>query len=169
MRGVLRATAGLVVAGLCVCVLAGCGGQASDDPADKDVFGTGLTLMDAQDRSAEEGKPALVFVQALRCPLCTRVRENALADADVIEAVDANTIAATISISERRLDPASQAELIRLDVDVVPTLMLFNGNEEIARIEGVVEADELLGWLESNGATKVDAGSITELDVGSGG
>lgn len=151
----------LIALSLIGLLLAGCSDRI--DETDAIVFEESITLSEAQQRSEETGQPALVFVQALWCPLCTRVREDTLEQPEVKSYVRENTVPASFSVSERRIGPEAQAELIRLDVRVVPTLVLYNGKEEIARIEGVIGPDALLEWLASQGTESTTAGATTTL------
>lgn len=155
---------GIAVTGmLAACLVTGCSQQV--DPSDAVVFDSTLSLTEAQTQSTESGKPALVFVQALWCPLCTRVREETLSDPTVESLVKEQFVGASISVSERRIEPAAQAELIRLDVRVVPTLVLYAGADEIARIEGVVEPEALIAWLSARGAADASSGATTTLAI----
>lgn len=146
--------------------LVGCGGDSSDGA---DVFTPALALDEALALSALEGKPAFVYVQALWCPLCTRVREQTLSDPAVQDALRAGTVATSVSISERSIDAASRAALIRLNVTVVPTIILYADGVERARLEGVVQPGPLVAWLASNGASPTNTGAATGLDVGGDG
>lgn len=111
------------------------------------LFASGAeTLDDAMRRSEASGRPIFAFATADWCGPCQVYKKNALADPRVAEWVGANAEPVYIDID------ASPDDARRLGVRPIPATFLIKDGRVIGKAEGVMSADALLSWLNTNAA-----------------
>ncbi len=119
------------------------------------LFGDDSSLESALDRADESGRPVFVLVEALWCPNCAVLKKNGLANKDSIQAIVENTEAARLDLTQRELQFDDTAMLDRLDVSVVPTMVLLDSGREVSRLVGVQDSETIVRWIESRGKADV--------------
>lgn len=115
-------------------------------------FAGGATVDDAIAASRESGRPALVFATADWCGPCRSFKRGALADARVGAWIEAHAHPALADLTGSN-DAGARELAERLRIKGVPALVMLRDGREVARLEGVVGADELLRWLERAATT----------------
>ncbi len=111
------------------------------------VFDAGITLAQAEEQSAETGKPILVLATADWCPPCQSLKRGALTDSAVVEFIGQQTIAVYLE------DGAHKAELSTLPLDSYPTTFLLQDGRVFASIKGNWPAAKYLQALQEALAT----------------
>ncbi len=117
-------------------------GPAATPHAEKPpMFSQNITLAQAREQSAAAPKLILAMATADWCGPCQQLKKGALRDPRVEAWALKNTIPVYI-------DTDTSPEASTLLVTGIPTLIIYKGDRELARQEGVVSADELLAWFE---------------------
>lgn len=111
--------------------------------ATPDVFSSAYTLEQANQLSAEQGKPVLVLATADWCGPCQALKRGALVDPGVVELISQRTIPVYLEESE------SIDDIRSLGVRAYPTTLIVDQGEVIARIEGGASADRFVEMLRS--------------------
>lgn len=107
------------------------------------------TLDDAQARSAESGRPVLVFVTADWSNAAKAIKSGALAKSRVNDWIKQNTEPVYLDVSRAQSgDTDAQAAMTRLGVGDPPAIILLQRGREIGRVEGDTSASELLDKLQ---------------------
>lgn len=115
------------------------GGGAAVTPA---LFSESLTLAQANQRAAAEGKPVFVVVSAEWCGPCKSYKKSTLSDARVDQAVRSKAIPVLLDADRDR------ADLEPLGVMSIPVTILLRDGKEVSRLSGRATGDEVIGWLE---------------------
>jgi thiol:disulfide interchange protein len=103
---------------------------------------------DSVRRSRDSGKPALVLFTADWCPACRWFESNALTQVDVRSYMQSNYTPIMVDLTQS--DSPNQALARQYKIDVIPTLVAFDGNGgEVARSHAM-PGNELLAWLRTN-------------------
>ncbi len=97
------------------------------------------------DRAAavEQDRLHLVYATATWCPPCQQMKKTTWVDADVESWVEQHGIVTALDVDEH---PQIAGEL---GVRAMPTMILFEGGEELGRRTGYTGAAELVAWMEA--------------------
>jgi thiol:disulfide interchange protein len=134
----------LVVALACGAGLLACAGEAPGSYGPT-AFSK-LPFADARAAAAAQDRLFLVDGTASWCPPCRTMEQDTWPDAEVRAWMDAHTVAVQVDVDE-------QPDLAReLGISSMPTLILYRGDTELARLSRGLRPQELLDWLK--GATK---------------
>lgn len=109
------------------------------------VFSPSIGLNEALRSSIEKSKPVLAFVTADWCGPCQRMKRDALADPDVQALMLARTIPVYVDATVS-LPPEAESWRIM----GYPTMVIVQSGRATARFSGVVDAKDLLAWIEAN-------------------
>ncbi|MGP1273695.1 MAG: thioredoxin family protein [Phycisphaerales bacterium] len=132
------------------------GTAASGAPASPVWFGSEPEVFSDRgfdaDRAAatDAGKLHLVYATASWCPPCQQMKKTTWVDERVEGWLGRHAVVTALDVDEFR--PKAQS----LRVRAMPTMMLFDGDEELGRIQGYRDAEGLLAWLESTAGDRVD-------------
>lgn len=107
------------------------------------LFGEGLRLNAALERSAETGKPVLAVVTADWCGACQALKRGALRDARVERIVNESFVPVYI---DSDLSPGEMAQIG--NIEYLPTVVVIVGGREAARAVGNQSAGQLRVMLE---------------------
>ena len=110
------------------------------------IFAEKVSLEDATAKSAETGKPVLVFATASWCGPCQSFKRGALSDPEVAKAISDNTIPVYLDIDEH----PEQASMF--GVRSVPTLILTDGRK-MTKATGALSTGRTLDWLSESFST----------------
>lgn len=110
------------------------------------AFAAGLTLEQGRAQASAEGKLLFVVASADWCSPCQRYKRGALADARVSEWLGANAVAVMLDMTNENPEAA------QLGIRSIPATLFFRGEAELSRREGMLGAEELLGWFASASA-----------------
>ncbi len=113
-------------------------------PAEKPgVFEANYTMSEASSLSKETGKPMLVLVTADWCPPCQTLKRSTLADPNVIDWIQSNTVPVYLE------DGENSNEIRKLSVRSYPTTLLIQDGQVLASISGAVGSDKFVSSLGS--------------------
>lgn len=122
-------------------------------PSTPPYFNKRLALEDAITQADQSNKPVFALFTADWCEPCQKLKRRALSDSKVIAWIEGNAQPAYVDLSKADAGDGLAAETAsRYSIQAFPTLMLLRKGHEIARLEGVVSASELLKWLADNSA-----------------
>ncbi|MHC4976465.1 MAG: thioredoxin family protein [Planctomycetota bacterium] len=107
-----------------------------------DIFAASVSLDEAIELSAREGKPVFAVATADWCSGCQVYKRGALANSDVEAWLRENAIPVYINIDS---DPTSA---LALGVNGIPATFVIDEGEIRAHLEGAYGAEELLDVLE---------------------
>ena len=107
------------------------------------VFSEHLSLGEAERLSAANGKPVLVLGSADWCAPCQVFKRTALIDPGVEAYIRAHFVPVYLNVDEH------QDEAGVLAITSLPASIVMKNGKRLAKLEGVVRADELLAWLRS--------------------
>lgn len=132
---------------LCTAALLGlsltaCGGKAPNPPA----FAQKLTLQDAVNEAAKNGKPVLVFATADWCGPCQSFKRGALASERVTKAIAAKTVPVLLDVTNAQTAPPGTE---RLGIQSIPVLIMYKNGAEVARLEGGAGEAEVVAWIDA--------------------
>lgn len=105
------------------------------------VFGAGLSLDEAMDRSAADGKPVLVLATADWCGPCQTLKRGALMDEGVSAWISEHTIPVYLEDGEDR------ESIGLLGVRAYPTTLVLVDGEVVGGMEGAASAQTYLDGL----------------------
>ena len=144
----------LVIVAVAIGVLAyrGMSSRHAPTPA---AFEAKTTLTAALENAQSTGRPVLAFATADWCGPCQSFKRGALADESIAAFITENTEPAYVDVTNSN-DPLSSQAAQMLHVRSVPTLVLIDGEQEIARLEGGVGKSRLIGWLKEGIAQASD-------------
>jgi len=94
------------------------------------VFDANITLAQAEQQSAESGKPIMVLATADWCAPCQSLKRGPLTDPGVIEMITSHTIPVYLE------DGANREELATLPLQSYPTTFIVDGGRVTATILG---------------------------------
>jgi thiol:disulfide interchange protein len=124
-------------------------------PSTPVYFNKHLSLEDAAAQADQNGKVLVALWTADWCEPCAKLKKGALTDSRIVEWMKANAQPAYLDMTKADSGDAEAAALMkRYDVQAFPTLMILKKDREIARLEEVVSARDLLKWLTENSAKK---------------
>ncbi|MGP1273696.1 MAG: thioredoxin family protein [Phycisphaerales bacterium] len=113
--------------------------MAFDDPP---VFSTAGFEADRA-AAIEQGRLHLVYATAVWCPPCKHMKKTTWVDPSVESWMNEHAIVSAVDVDER------EALARDLGIRAMPTMILFRGDEELGRIQGYSDADELVEWSEA--------------------
>ncbi len=123
---------------------------AADPPA---VFGN-LTFPDAKARAAEQKRWLLVDCMAQWCKPCKQMEQSTWVDPAVVAYCQENLVTVQVDVDQ-------QPELSeKLKIQAMPTLILFDGEREVDRIQGSRDAKGLLEWLALTRSGQTEVGAL---------
>lgn len=108
------------------------------------AFDPAITLVSAQERSVQTGRPVLALFTADWCGACQTLKRGALANARVTDWLGEQV--QTVYIDTDANPAISQQH----NISAIPALLVLRDGREVARLEGAVPADTLLTWLETH-------------------
>lgn len=111
--------------------------------AEPEVFSHGGLDADRR-RSIDENKVHVIYATATWCPPCKKMKAETWVDDEVVGWLNANAVVTPLDVDQSRADAQ------RLRVRAMPTIMLFRGSTEIARVQGYQSPSAFRGWLESS-------------------
>src|SRR5689334_1068796 len=99
------------------------------------------SFSDARSRAEKQGKLLVVDAMAQWCPSCQTMDRSTWRHTDVVEWFAAHAIAV-------RVDVDQEARLgAELNIQAMPTVVVFRGERELNRAVGLLSSAELLSWL----------------------
>ncbi len=118
------------------------GASPADIPPEQlAAFADGLTLAEAQERSAQSGRPVLVYATASWCAPCRGFKAETLSREEVAGVITASFEPVYLDIDK------APGEARSLRVMVVPTIMVLRDGLQVDRHEGVMEPAEFVAFL----------------------
>lgn len=106
-------------------------------------FFTDKPYAEAKTHAAQNDKLLLVKATAVWCGPCKQMDRTTFKDKKLIEWLEANAVSVSVDVDD---EPATSREL---RIRAMPTMVLFRGDEELARVVGYRSADQLLSWLQA--------------------
>lgn len=100
-----------------------------------------LSLAEAKAKAVEQDKILLVDATADWCQPCQVMERTTWVDPEVISWIELNAIAIQVDVDMRR------AEAKELNIQAMPTIIVFKDGRELDRVVGYKNASELLAWL----------------------
>lgn len=119
------------------------------------VFTT-LTFDQARQRTEASGTILLVDAMATWCPPCRKMEETTWQDPQVLGWIASHGLAVQFNVDTE----SGLAE--RLQIEAMPTLLIFRGGIEIDRVTGFQDAPTLIGWLDAVSHGKTHAQMLEE-------
>ncbi|MCZ6834514.1 MAG: thioredoxin family protein [Planctomycetota bacterium] len=101
-----------------------------------------LKFEEARQASLDQDKFLLVDGTAVWCGPCKMMDTTTWVDPQIISWIDERVIAIQLDVDE---DP-DDAQM--LEINAMPTIIVFKDGEELNRFIGYRDADELLAWLD---------------------
>ena len=119
----------------------------SSDAVGEALF-TDLSYEQAMDKASDEGRMLLVKATAVWCAPCKMMDKNTWTDEQVASFVRDNGIAYKLDVDKE------SAIAQRLNIQAMPTIVIFENGEETARIIGYQGPEDMLTWMRNvqNGA-----------------
>lgn len=108
--------------------------------AEPEVFSTAGYEADHA-AAAAGGKLHLVYATASWCPPCQRMKQTTWVDSGVVSWLREHAVVTAMDVDEQ----ASRARSLR--ISAMPTMVLFRGDQEIARTVGYQSPQGLTSWL----------------------
>jgi len=100
-----------------------------------------LSLAEAKAKAVEQDKFLLVDATADWCQPCKVMERTTWIDPEVISWIKLNAIAIQVDVDRQRADAKD------LNIQAMPTIILFKDGGEFARVVGYQDASKLLAWL----------------------
>lgn len=100
-----------------------------------------LSLAEAKAKAVEQEKILLVDATADWCQPCKAMERTTWVDPEVIAWINLNAIAIQVDVDRQR------AEAKELNIQAMPTIIVFKDGRELDRVVGYKNASELLAWL----------------------
>lgn len=124
-------------------------------PSTPAYFNKKLSLEDAMSAADQNDRVLVALFTADWCEPCAKLKRGALADERIVEWIKANAQPAYLDMTKAESGDADAAALLkRYGIEAFPTLMLMRKGQELARLEEVVGARDLLKWLNDHAAKK---------------
>lgn len=107
------------------------------------IFGSGLTLAQAQAGTGSPPGKALVVANftASWCGPCQSMKRTSWVSSEVESAVRERGVAVMVDIDEHADDAAKHK------IESIPTIVLFKGEQEVARHSGYMSGSTLAAWI----------------------
>ena len=102
---------------------------------------TELSLAEAKAKAVEQDKFLLVDATADWCQPCQVMERTTWVDPEVISWIKLNAIAIQVDVDRQR------AEAKELNIQAMPTIIVYKDGSELDRVVGYHDAVELLAWL----------------------
>lgn len=112
-------------------------------PSKPPAFDQGLTLAAARSVANQNKKPVLVFATASWCPPCQEMKRTTLRDPRIEQMLQSDFNSVYLDVDRSASDGAE------LKVFSLPTTIVLVGDQELARVEGGMDATSYLSWLEA--------------------
>lgn len=123
------------------------GGRSAGKPS---MFAEGLSLDAAAAKSQTSGRPVLAFFTADWCGPCQMMKRTTLSSPEVEEAVRDRFIPVYVDMTRvNQGDEGVRALANRFAVRAFPTLIVLQGEEQVARVEGGLDVPSMTTWLAS--------------------
>lgn len=100
-----------------------------------------LAFAEAEIKAAQQDKFLLVDVTAVWCKPCQVMEATTWVDPEVVAWISLNAITIQVDVDKQR-EVARQ-----LEIQAMPTVIVFKDGKEINRIVGYQDAAQLLNWL----------------------
>ena len=100
-----------------------------------------LSLAEAKAKAVEQDKILLVDATADWCQPCQVMERTTWVDPEVIAWINLNAIAIQVDVDRQR------EEAKELNIQAMPTIIVFKDGRELDRAVGYKNASELLAWL----------------------
>ncbi len=100
-----------------------------------------LSVAEAKAKAVEQEKFLLIDVTADWCQPCKAMERTTWVDPDVISWIKLNAIAIQVDVDKQ------QEEAKELNIQAMPTIIVFKGGRELDRVVGYQDATDLLAWL----------------------
>ena len=105
------------------------------------AFFTEKPYAEAKQTAADNDKLLFVKATAVWCGPCKMMDRTTFTDQRVIDWLTANAVSVSVDVDD---EPQLAG---RLRIRAMPTTILMRGDEELARVVGYRDADDLLEWL----------------------
>ncbi len=100
-----------------------------------------LSLAEAKTKAVKQEKILLVDATADWCQPCKAMERTTWVDPEVIAWINLNAIAIQVDVDKQR------EEAKELNIQAMPTIIVFKDGRELDRVVGYKNASELLAWL----------------------
>lgn len=100
-----------------------------------------LSFVEAKAKAVEQDKILLVDATADWCQPCKAMERTTWVDPEVIAWINLNAIAIQVDVDRQREDAKE------LEIQAMPTIIVFKDGIEFDRVVGYKNASELLAWL----------------------
>ncbi len=108
------------------------------------VFADRLTIRQAAARSAETGRPVLVFATADWCGPCQQFKRTTLVEERVEAMINERFVPVYLNVDLEQDAAAS------LGIRSIPASIVLRADQPAARLEGAVGAEQYLAWLNAS-------------------
>lgn len=100
-----------------------------------------ISLAEAKAKAVEQDKFLLVDATADWCQPCKVMERTTWVDPEVISWIKLNAIAIQVDVDRQR------TEAKELNIQAMPTIIVYKDGSELARVVGYQDASKLLAWL----------------------
>lgn len=111
-------------------------------------FNKRVTLEEAASQADQNDRIVFALFTADWCEPCAKFKRGALADSRIVDWVKAHAQPVYVDMTKADAGDADAAGLkSRYEINAYPSLLLMKKGKEIARLEEVLSARDLLKWL----------------------
>ncbi len=117
-------------------------------------FNKRVTLEDATTQADQNDRIVFALFTADWCEPCAKFKGGALSDSRIIDWMKSHAQAVYVDMTKFDAGDAEAAALkARYEIEAFPTVLLMKKGKELARLEEVLSARDLLKWLTEKTAT----------------